>query len=68
MKGVGRGVGKEQKEKRKEKKKKREGETLFQAVKMNLHISFFFWRTFTQKFEGLKGEKLITKEKFLKFV
>ena len=24
------------------KKKKREGETLFQAVKMNLHISFFF--------------------------
>ena len=62
-------MGKEQKEKRKE-KKKREGETLFQAVKMNLHISFFFFfgRTFTQKFEGLKEEKLITKEKFLKFV
>ena len=66
---LGEGWGRNKRRKgRKKKKKKREGETLFQAVKMNLHISFFFWRTFTQKFEGLKGEKLITKEKFLKFV
>ena len=56
------------------KKKQTEGETLFQAVKMNLHISLFiylfifFGRTFTQKFEGLKEGKLITIEKFLKFV
>ena len=60
-------MGKEQKEKRKEKKKKGRRNT-FSSRQNEFAHKFFFWRTFTQKFEGLKGEKLITKEKFLKFV
>ena len=62
-------MGKEQKEKRKEKKKKKKGRrNTFSSRQNEFAHKFFFWRTFTQKFEGLKEEKLITKEKFLKFV
>ena len=39
---LGEGWGRNKRRKGRKKKKKREGETLFQAVKMNLHISFFF--------------------------
>ena len=64
---LGEGWGRNKRRKGRKKKKKGRRNT-FSSRQNEFAHKFFFWRTFTQKFEGLKGEKLITKEKFLKFV